>query len=111
MLTSLKYNVLVAEDGEEAIAQILKYDSDIDCVLMDQSMPKMDGLTATKEVRKMEEASILSRRRHIIAVTAVVSSQAQALCKAAGTDDFLAKPLSLAKLEQTLAAHLPSKWR
>ena len=111
MLTSLNYEVLVAEDGEEAIAQMLKYDSEIDCVLMDQSMPKMDGLTATKEIRNMEEAGMLSRRRPIIAVTAVVSAQAQALCKAAGSDDFLAKPLSLAKLEQTLAIHLASKWR
>jgi len=44
-------------------------------------------------------------------VTAVVNPQAQALFKAAGADDFLAKPLSLDKLEQTLATHLPSQYR
>ena len=109
MLAVLKYQVLLAHDGEEAIAQIMKHDATIDAILMDQSMPNMDGITATKEIRAMEAARTLSRRRPIIAVTAVVSIQAQALFRAAGADDFLTKPLSLSKLEQTLAAHLPQK--
>lgn len=106
MLTALGYQVLFAEDGQEAIEQIIKHDSIIDVILMDQSMPRKDGLTATKEIRAMEAEGVLSRRRPIIAVTAVVSAQAQALCKSAGTDDFLAKPLSMGKLEQSLTTHL-----
>ena len=107
MLTALKYEVLTADDGEHAIEQIMKHDAVVDAILMDQSMPVKDGVTATKDIRALEAKGILSRRRPIIAVTAVVSTQAQAMFKAAGADDFLTKPLSLAKLGQTLAAHLP----
>ena len=98
MLTTLKYSVLVANDGQEAIDQTLQHDSVIDAILMDQSMPKKDGLTATKEIRELERDGTLSKRHAIIAVTAVVSSESQGLSEAAGTDDFLAKPVSLVKL-------------
>lgn len=108
MLVSLKYGVRVANDGEDAIEQLKKLDTVVDVILMDQSMPRKDGVTATKEIRAMETAGVLSRRRPIIALTAVVNNQAQALFKEAGADDFLAKPLSLAKLEETLATYLPT---
>ena len=98
MLATLKYSVLVANDGQEAIDQTLQHDSVIDAILMDQSMPKKDGLTATKEIRELERDGTLSKRHAIIAVTAVVSSESQGLSEAAGTDDFLAKPVSLVKL-------------
>jgi CheY-like chemotaxis protein len=78
---------------------------------MDQSMPVKDGVTATKEIREMEAIGALSRRRPIIALTAVVNSEAQSLFMSAGADDFLAKPLSLAKLERTLSVHLSAKHR
>ncbi|MCJ1401113.1 hypothetical protein MMC11_004325 [Xylographa trunciseda] len=109
MLTSLGYQVLVAADGEEAITQIVEHDATIDAVLMDQSMPRKDGIMATREIRAMEEAGLLSRKRPIIALTAVVSAESQALFRSAGATDFLAKPLSLYKLEQTLATHLPAR--
>jgi CheY-like chemotaxis protein len=111
MLTSLGYEVQTADNGQDAIEQLMKDDVNIDAILMDQSMPLKDGVTATKEIREMESSGVIARRRPIIALTAVVSTQAQALFKVAGADDFLAKPLSLLKLEQTLAAHLPAKWR
>ena len=107
MLNALRYEVITADDGEQAIEQIKKHDELVDAIMMDQSMPIKDGVTATKEIRELEAAGILSRRHPIIAVTAVVSAQAQALFKDAGADDFLTKPLALAKLGQTLAAHLP----
>lgn len=106
MLKTLGYHVLTADDGQEAIERILEHDNLIDAVLMDQSMPRKDGLTATSEIRMMEEDGTLSRRRPIIAVTAVVGPEAQAMCRDAGTDDFLPKPLSLAKLQQSLKHHL-----
>jgi CheY-like chemotaxis protein len=109
MLTSLGYKVQTAENGQEAIRQILEHDLKIDAILMDQSMPVKDGVTATREIRELETAGKLSRRRPIIAVTAVVNSHAQALFMSAGADDFLAKPLSLAKLEHTLSVHLSGK--
>ncbi|KAI4194466.1 MAG: hypothetical protein LQ350_007745 [Teloschistes chrysophthalmus] len=105
MLSSLHYDVVTAEDGIEAVEQLLKYDATVDIILMDQSMPRKDGITATQEIRALEKAGRLKRKRPIIAVTAAVNSQAQALFEAAGADDFLAKPLSMAKLEETLAIY------
>ena len=102
MLTTLKYSVLIANDGQEAIDQTLEHDKVIDAILMDQSMPRKDGLTATNEIRELERDGTLSRRHPIIAVTAVVSSESQSLSEAAGTDDFLAKPVSLVKLGSCL---------
>lgn len=108
MLKTLGYQVITADDGQEAIDRMLEHDQTIDAVLMDQSMPVKDGLTATREIRAMEEDGTLSRRRPIIAVTAVVGPEAQGMCRDAGTDDFLPKPLSLAKLGQSLKHHLRS---
>ena len=106
MLQSLGYQVIIAEDGVLAIEQILKHDADVDAILMDQSMPRKDGLTATRQIRDMEKDGTLSRTRPIIAVSAVVSSEAQSLFRLAGANDFLAKPLSLGRLEQSLSTHL-----
>lgn len=109
MLKTLGYDVLTADDGQDAIERIVEHDLVIDAVLMDQSMPRKDGLTATREIRAMEEDGTLHRRRPIIAVTAVVGPEAQSMCRDAGTDDFLPKPLSLAKLGQSLKHHLRSR--
>lgn len=101
MLSSLGYTVLPALDGQEAIEQLLQHDDLIDAILMDQSMPRKDGVTATREIRAMEADGTL-RRRPIVALTAVVSAQAQARFREAGADGFLAKPLSLEGLEGAL---------
>ena len=112
-------NVILAEDGQEAVDAVCERDEEIDLILMDQSMPRKDGLQATKEIRELEQQGKLkgSRRlrnagcesKHIIiAVTAVVGPAHEATCKAVGTDAFLAKPLSFAKLKETLAVWLDS---
>ena len=106
MLTSLQYDVLLAEDGVEAIEQVLEHDSGVDIILMDQSMPRKDGICATRDIREMEKSGRLTRKRPIIAVTAAVNSEAETAFQAAGADDFLAKPLSMAKLEHALAFYV-----
>lgn len=103
MLTMLNYDVLLAEDGQEAIDVVKEHAEIIDAVLMDHSMPRKDGITATREIRALEAAGTLRRRQNIIAVTAAAGPEAQAQFSDAGTDVFLSKPLSLAKLEQTLS--------
>ena len=108
MLTALGYQVLTADDGEDAIEQIIKHDSTVDAILMDQSMPRKDGVTATKDIRAMETKGKLCRRRPIIALTAVVSEESQSSFRLAGADDFMTKPLSLDQLKQTLAVHIPT---
>ncbi|KIW28253.1 uncharacterized protein PV07_07932 [Cladophialophora immunda] len=110
MLNTLGYNVIVADDGLEAIDKLVEHDHDIDIILMDQSMPRMDGITATKRIRELESQELLGplsrTRRPIIMVTAVVGPDAQALCMSAGTDAFLPKPLAMSKLEHTLKKFL-----
>lgn len=107
MLTSLGYSVLLAADGNEAISLLLLlHDVTIDMILMDQSMPNKDGVTATREIRLLESEGKLLRKHAIIAVTAVVDSESIANFNDAGADAFLSKPLSLSKLEQTLATFL-----
>ena len=108
MLKTLGYNVAVADDGQEAIEIVMLHDETIDAILMDQSMPRKDGLTATREIREMEKngrlkgPTRLKSHRPIIAVTAVVGPKVEAMCKEAGTDAFLAKPLSLGRLKESL---------
>ena len=103
MLTMLNYDVLLAEDGQEAIDILMEHAQTIDVILMDQSMPRKDGITATREIRELEAAGIISKRQTIVAVTAAVGLEARKLSLEAGTDMFLSKPLSLAKLEQALS--------
>ncbi len=107
MLTTLGCQVLTAFDGQDGIEQLLRHDALVDLVLIDHRMPRKDGATATREMRQLEAAGTLSRRRPIIAVTAVVSPDAQAFFKAAGADDFLPKPLALDRLRDTLRTYLP----
>ncbi|KAF2828224.1 hypothetical protein CC86DRAFT_289447 [Ophiobolus disseminans] len=106
MLKSLGYEVIIANDGQEAVDLVVEHAHEIDAILMDQSMPVKDGLAATREIREMEKNGTLplrnGARRPIIAVTAVVGTHAEAMCRAAGANDFLPKPLSLSKLRQTL---------
>jgi CheY-like chemotaxis protein len=106
MLLKLGYKVLTADDGCEAIIQITKHNETIDAILMDQSMPNMDGITSTRNIRALEAAGKLSKRTPIIAVTAVVSSESQHAFQDAGADDFLSKPLALGKLKDTLVLYL-----
>ncbi len=107
MLKTLGYKVIVADDGQDAIEKLADSDKDINLILMDQSMPRMDGIAATKKIREMEQSgSLPGDRRPIIMVTAVVGPDAQALCMSAGTDAFLPKPLALTKLDSTLKKFL-----
>lgn len=106
MLLSLGYAILSADDGQEGIDAALAHDGHIDIILMDQSMPRKDGVHATREIRELERAGKLSRRVPIIAVTAVVNTESKRLFEEAGADDFLAKPLSLERLRDTLTLYL-----
>ena len=66
-------------------------------IFMDCSMPIMDGISATKEIRKSELASG-RRETPIIALTANTLPKDRALCKEAGMNGFLAKPIRKAEL-------------
>jgi CheY-like chemotaxis protein len=102
MLTMLNYDVLLAEDGQEAVDMVREHAVTIDAILVDQFMPRKDGVTATREIRESEAAGYIRKRQTIVAVTTAAGPEAQAKLLEAGIDVFLRKPLSLAKLKQTL---------
>jgi len=77
-----------------------------DLVLMDCQMPELDGLAATRQIRRIEAGQ---SRVPVIAVTAGAVSGARRACLDAGMDDFLAKPFSLGRLrKKVLEWLLPS---
>lgn len=99
ILTQAGYQVTLAEDGEQAVS--LVSDGNFDLVLMDVSMPKMDGLEATKLIREREAGT--GRRIAIIALTANSLEEDRDQCRAAGMDAFLVKPLQRDTLSAAIA--------
>jgi HPt (histidine-containing phosphotransfer) domain-containing protein len=71
-------------------------------------MPEMDGLELSRTIREIEAAEPARGRTPIVALTANAMPGEDQRCRAAGMDDFLAKPASLARLGQVIAAHMPA---
>lgn len=72
-----------------------------DFVLMDISMPVMDGIEATKRIREFERENVISATT-IIALTGLASADAQRDAKSAGVDVFMPKPVRFAELRRLL---------
>ncbi len=111
MLTKAGYRVEVANNGEEAVEKYTKSPDDFDLVFMDVQMPKMDGMNATKEIRKFEtrnskletfdqqqESSIVNiqssiKRVPIVAMTANAQIGFKEKCLESGMDEYITKPI------------------
>lgn len=91
-------SVVIATSGEEALEQIQA--GSFDAVLMDVQMPGMDGMEATRQVRRLP----LARQPCIIAMTANAFEEDRRACTAAGMNGFVSKPMSLADLREALGA-------
>lgn len=89
--------VVNAENGKEAV-EIFKASEqgEFDFILMDVMMPVMDGLEATRIIRKMERPDAV--QIPIFAMTANAFSDDRKRCKEAGMTEHLAKPLNLEKM-------------
>lgn len=90
-------NLTVANNGLEAVNAIAA-DSSFDGVLMDMQMPEMDGITATKEIRKRWPDLNLP----IIALTANAMKGDMERCTEAGMDDYVSKPIDRNQLFRAL---------
>ncbi|KAH7088922.1 hypothetical protein FB567DRAFT_559506 [Paraphoma chrysanthemicola] len=97
-LARLHWEVEVANHGVEALEFLTKPDEKFDIVLMDMQMPVMDGLTCTREIRKLEKAGNLPGRLPIIAVTANVRQEQIEKALAAGADRVFRKPFKASDL-------------
>jgi PAS domain S-box-containing protein len=87
-----------AGDGQQALDRLRAGPTDFDAVLMDIQMPVMDGLTATREIRRDPAL----RHLPVIALSAGVLPEEREAALAAGVNDFLGKPLKLENLKAVL---------
>lgn len=99
LLAPFSLEIEMAENGEQAVAAMRH--GVFDLVLMDVQMPVMDGLTATRMIRDMSDPA--ARSTPIVAMTANVLPDQVETCRQAGMDDHLGKPISPARLLETLA--------
>ncbi len=99
--------VQIARNGREALDALGRVNDGgaprIDLVLMDVMMPEMDGLTATREIRKIDRWKGLP----IIMLTAKAMAEDQNQCLAAGANDYLPKPLDVDKLLSLTRVWMP----
>ena len=99
LLQRYGYDVIEAENGQQAVDTVKT--SPPDLILMDLSLPVMDGLTATQIIRKCDGTGNIP----IIAVTAYGNSYYRQAIEA-GCDDLINKPLDFNNLEPILEQYL-----
>ncbi|KAG8624677.1 hypothetical protein KVT40_007744 [Elsinoe batatas] len=117
-LKNLGCVVQVANHGAEALEKLKQSTwsktgdgskTNLSVVLMDQEMPVMDGLTATKRIREMEKSGQLTGHVPVIAVTANARSEQIQTALDAGMDDVVSKPFRLPdlipKVEELMGKH------
>jgi CheY-like chemotaxis protein len=98
LLQKMGHVFVAAENGKEAVATLQK--NDFDLILMDWQMPIMDGLEATSAIRAAE--SDTGDHIPIIAMTAYSMPGDREMCRAAGMDGYLSKPISREALTRVL---------
>ncbi len=98
LLEKMGLNVVLAQDGNEAVNAVSQQDFDI--VLMDIQMPHMNGYDATRQLRKQGFS------KPIIAVTAHAMNGDKEKCIEAGCDDYLPKPIDRNHLTEILTKYL-----
>jgi CheY-like chemotaxis protein len=96
LLQQMGYRADVASNGLEAVESLERQTYDV--VLMDVQMPEMDGLDATRAIRKLK----VPRQPRIVAMTANAMQGDREMCIAAGMDDYISKPIRVAELSEAL---------
>jgi CheY-like chemotaxis protein len=100
LLEEWGYQVIEAEDGEDAILQAAAFAPDL--ILMDASLPRADGFNATRRIRKLDQIHTVP----IVFLSGHVYPADRAAAFAAGCDDYLVKPLDIDQLNIVLEKRL-----
>ena len=104
MLESNGAKVIIVRNGYEAVSMFIdSNEGELDCILMDVMMPVMDGLEATRRIRRTARSD--SKTVPIIALSANAFTEDVDKAMAAGMTDYLLKPLEMKKLLSTIAAY------
>ena len=101
MLKANAHDLVIVNNGREAVEAYERDKGAFDIILMDISMPDMDGYQATGAIRAYEE-SHGKKRAPIVCLTAHVMSRDVEQSEAAGMDDFLSKPISQERLDAVI---------
>lgn len=102
MLDQLGAVIDEASNGRQAVELVARYR--YEAVLMDGSMPEMDGFAATRAIRELAEPAAST---YIIAVTALAMRGDRERCLEAGMDDYLSKPIRAGDLAEALERRPP----
>lgn len=102
MLRRLGYKADAVVDGIEVIKALERRHYDL--ILMNIGMPRMDGIAATQEIRARFPAA---KQPIIIAITAYLLPDGRDRCLAAGMNDYIIKPVTMADMARTLSKHWP----
>ncbi len=102
LLEDAGVKVTVANNGKEAVEQVLE--NDFDLLLMDLQMPVMDGLAATRAIRRLNKKG--ADTLPILAMSAAEWVEIKDKCRDAGMDGHLSKPIDMDEFESTLLMHL-----
>ncbi|KAL4863315.1 hypothetical protein BDV12DRAFT_177667 [Aspergillus spectabilis] len=105
LMSRLSFQYSTATNGLIALNKYKESPSAFKVVLMDVSMPVMDGIDATRHIRAFEREQSLSPVK-LFAVTGIASSPMQQEALLAGVDEYLVKPLSLHQLGNIIKTHL-----
>jgi CheY-like chemotaxis protein len=97
------YEIVIAADGAEGVAKASSDSPDL--ILMDITLPVMNGWDATREIKKSER----TRSIPIIALTALAMSSDREESFAAGCDDYDTKPIELPRLLEKIEALLAAR--
>ncbi len=100
ILEALQYSVIEAVDGVQGVAKATAEQPDL--ILMDLSLPQMDGWTATRHIKSNQQLKHIP----IVALTAhaMIGDREKAL--EAGCDDYISKPIDLLELQSKLTHYL-----
>ena len=102
LLEMAGYNVLEASDGEQAVKMAVEARPIL--ILMDLSLPKLDGLAATRQIRQKKGLKAVP----IVAVSAHDSPESRTEALAAGCDEYITKPIDFDHLTKLLERFLLS---
>ena len=100
LLQSEGYSVRTATDAEDALRILATFKPRI--ILMDLQLPGMDGLELTRRLK----ADVATRQIVILAVTASAMKGDEERARAAGCNDYVAKPIDIDSLPKLIARHL-----